>query len=309
MSVEQNKLSSVSNFDVNRIVFSKVQKKSANNITYNTINIKIKNVKPSGELDGTVGDLVLPTSEIWSPGVQENKFAPGSWSMPLFLYGINGATDDEKMFVKVFNEIVEYAKSHIVSVRSEIGKHRLTVDSESFEKFNPLWFKRNKETNEIEKDSSPVFYVKLMQNKRGGVTLSRFADSVSRRIIPFTEMINRKCNVKAVIKFESIFINAKTISLQIKLVDASVRTKSDIQYYETLGLDEKNVSSSTGNSLVEDFKNLETTDDQNPLPRHKDFSDEDDTGSIQASDEETEERNLSPPPVETKTKTRARKNK
>ena len=303
MSVEQNKLSSVSNFDVNRIVFSKVQKKSSNNITYNTINIKVKNVNPSDELDGTVGELVLPTCEIWSPGVQENKFAPGSWSIPLFLYGMNGPSEDEKMFVNVFNQIVEHAKNHIVGVKNEIGRPRLTADSESFEKFNPLWLKRDKETNEIIKDSSPVFYCKLMQNKRGGTTLSRFADSVTRKIIPFSEMIGKRCNVRAVIKFESIFINAKSISLQIKMVDATVRTKSDFQYYETLGLETSSVS-----SVTDDFKKLDTEDDHNPLPRRKSSSSDDETGSIKASDEESEGEFI-PPPVETKLKTRGRKNK
>lgn len=312
MSVEQNKLSNVSNFDANRIIFSKVQKKSANNITYNTISIKVKNTKfNSSELDGTVGDLVLATSEIWSPGVQENKFAPGTWSMPLFLYGMNGASDNEKMFVNVFNSIVEHAKNHIVGVRSDIGKPRLTIDSDSFEKFNPLWFKRDKETGEIEKDSSPVFYVKLMQNKRGGDygdnVLSKFADATTKKIIEFKDMINKKCNVKAVIKFESIFINAKTISLQIKLVDACVRTKSAVQYYLTEGFDETPVEEEE-KSLANDFKTTTkiSEDYETPLARENSDS-EDDSGSVKASDDESEVVVEPPPVVEAKTK-RAKRN-
>jgi hypothetical protein len=314
MSVEQNKLSNVSNFDTNRIIFSKVQKKSANNITYNTISIKVKNTKfNSSELDGTVGDLVFATSEIWSPGVQENKFAPGTWSMPLFLYGMNGASDNEKMFVNVFNSIVEHAKNHIVGVRSDIGKPRLTVDSDSFEKFNPLWFKRDKETGEIEKDSSPVFYVKLMQNKRGGDygdnVLSKFADATTKKIIEFKDMINKKCNVKAVVKFESIFINAKTISLQIKLVDACVRTKSAVQYYLTEGFDETPVEDGgEEKSLANDFKTTTkiSEDYETPLARENSDS-EDDSGSVKASDDESEVVVEPQPVVEAKTK-RAKRN-
>lgn len=304
MSIEQNKLSNVFNFDVNRIVFTKVQKKSANNITYNTIGIKVKNVKPnSSELDGTTGDLVFATSEIWSPGVQENKFAPGTWSMPLFLYGMNGATDEEKKFVDVFNSIVEHTKNHIVVVRTEIGKPRLTTDSESFEKFNPLWFKKNKETGENESDSSPVFYVKLMQNKRSGENniLSKFADATTKKIVNFTDMIDRKCNVRAVIKFESIFINAKTISLQIKLVDACVRSKSAVQYYLTQDFENTVPQEST---LVDDFKTNTkiVEDEESPLPRE--VSD-DESGSIKGSDDETEEV-YKPAAVESKTKSSTR---
>ena len=315
MSIEQNKLSNVSNFDVNRIVFTKVQKKSANNITYNTIGVKVRNVKHnSSELDGTIGDLVLATSEIWSPGVQENKFAPGTWSMPLFLYGMNGATDEEKKFVDVFNNIVEHVKNHIVGVRTEIGKPRLTPDSESFDKFNPLWFKKNKETGENEKDSSPVFYVKLMQNKRSGENniLSKFADATTKKIINFKDMIDRKCNVRAVIKFESIFINAKTISLQIKLVDACVRSKTAVQYYLTQGFDDDVVDDTTStqeNTLAEDFKtNTKIVEDEElPLPREV-SDDEKDDGSIKGSDDETEH-SYKPVVPETKSKpsTRGRK--
>lgn len=302
MSVEHNKLSNVSTFDVNRIVFSKVQKKIVNNISYSSINIKVKNVKNgSKDLDGTIGDLVFATTEVWSPGVQENKYAAGTWSMPLFLFGLNGATEDEKTFLDTFNSVVEYAKNHIVSVKNEIGRPKLSTDSESFDKFNPLWFKRNKDTNEIAENSSPVFYVKLMQNKKTGQVLSRFVDVNSRKIISFEEMQNKKCYAKAAIKFESIFINAKTISLQIKLVDASVRTKSNIQYYETSNALESD-DSKDEDILSEDFNQSASIDN-----KQTEKSDDEDSGSVVDSDEEQEpEKEL--PPIDVKPK-RGRKTK
>lgn len=313
MSIEQNKLSNVSNFNINRIIFSKVQKKTASNITYNTISIKVKNTKSqsSSELDGTFGDLVFSTSEIWSPGVQENKFAPGTWNMPLFLYGINGASDEEKQFVQTFTDIVEHAKRHIVSVKSEIGKPRLSVDSDSFEKFNPLWFKRNKDTGDVDTESSPVFYVKLLQNKKDGGdsfenVLSRFLNSATKKIIPFKDMINKKCNIKAVIKFESIFINAKTISLQIKLVDACVRTKSSVQYYLTENVDEQDDEEEVKDEFDTKLNLSPDVTQENPLLES--YSDDDEMGSVKASDDETESVPEPPAPVvETKTTRKSKK--
>ena len=77
-----------------RIVFSKVENGSipgsTPQINYKRVRISVKNS------DGTVGDLILPTTEVFSFGIQENKDMTSGkvngYTMPLCLWSKNGAS-------------------------------------------------------------------------------------------------------------------------------------------------------------------------------------------------------------------------
>ena len=87
-------LTSASGYNVKNIIFSKpeVGNIPGGNLTFKRIRIGTRNP------DGTTGDLILSTSELFSFGIQENTdMATGKVNghvMPLCLWSKNGATDE-----------------------------------------------------------------------------------------------------------------------------------------------------------------------------------------------------------------------
>ena len=93
---------------VGNIIFSKPETKSIPNtpISYKRINILYKNS------DGSVGDLIIPTEQLFSFGVQENTDMASNkitgYSIPLCLWNRTGATEAENGYaVQTFSTMNE----------------------------------------------------------------------------------------------------------------------------------------------------------------------------------------------------------
>jgi hypothetical protein len=214
-------LTSAKGYNVNRMRFSKPivgnipDSKPA--ISFKRINITTKNE------DGSEGELIIPTTELFSFGVSENKSQEtgnvNGYVMPLCLYNKDGASEDEKDFVTTFNNIVEAAKKHLLDNKDDIEKYDL--DERDLKNFNPLYYK--KEKGKIVDGQGPTLYAKLIVSKKNGQNkiITEFFDGVSGNPIKPLDLIGKYCYTKAVIKIESIFLGSK-ISLQVKLYEAEV---------------------------------------------------------------------------------------
>jgi hypothetical protein len=211
-----NQLSSASEYDVKRMVFSDPIKGSIPNttISYKRINISTLNK------DGSIGDLILPTERLFSFGVSENtnpetKKVNGH-VLSLCLYNRDAPTAAEKAWVETFNNVVEQCKKHLIKNKEEIEQYELAMND--LKKFNVLYYKRDK--GKIVEGTGPTLYAKLIASKKHNKILSMFFNRDGESIDPLT-LLGKYCYVKAAIKIESIFVGNK-ISFQVKLYEAEI---------------------------------------------------------------------------------------
>jgi len=217
----QNQLTLPKNFNENNISYEAPVVGSVKDTT-----IKFRRIPITYKYaDGTKGDLIIPTSKLFSFGPCENidpttKKSNG-YVFPIVLANKNGQTKDETDFINVFNKVVDLSKNYILKNKKDL-KIPL-VDESDLKKFNPIFYKKDKETGEIADDALPTLYLKLAVSKKDGVEriLSNFYDSLTGNEINPLDILKQRCYTTAAIKFESIFLGSK-ISFQVKLYESDV---------------------------------------------------------------------------------------
>jgi ribosomal protein L12E/L44/L45/RPP1/RPP2 len=215
------KLSTPKGYNIDNMIFSKPETGnipgSVPKLTFKRIKINTKNT------DGTVGDLIFETPpDLFSFGLQENReMGTGNingYVLPICLWNKNGATDDEKCFISVLDQVVEKCKQHLLAHKDDIEKYNL--EASDLKNLNPLYWK--KEKGKIVEGKGPVLYIKtLMSKKNEKISTVFINEETNEEIDPF-EVLNKYCFVRGAVKIESLFIG-KTISLQMKLYEVVVR--------------------------------------------------------------------------------------
>lgn len=216
-------LSNPETFDVNRVVFSKAIKgesaEGGPKINFYRIMVNTQNE------DGSVGELIFPTSELFSFGVSANVAMDGSGavnghSLPLCLWNKDNPTPAEKAFSSKLEEVVERCKDHLLSPSTKAEIQKYDLDRSDLKKLNSfIHWKRDKGV--VVEGTGPTLYPKLIESKKTGKVITSFFDAKGDELDPFS-LIGKYCYVKAAIKIESIFIGAK-INLQVKVYEAEVR--------------------------------------------------------------------------------------
>ena len=119
-------LSAASGYNTNNMTFSKPQMgeiPGPPKIVYHRINIGNKND------DGTVGELVFNTSNVFSFGVSPNTNPDSGkvngYTLPLCLWNKDGASEEEKDFTDTFNNCEDKCADHILKVRDDIEQYDL----------------------------------------------------------------------------------------------------------------------------------------------------------------------------------------
>lgn len=210
-------LTHCADLEVGNIIFSKPETKSIPNtpISYKRINILYKNN------DNTVGDLVIPTEQLFSFGVQENTdMASGKitgYSIPLCLWNRTGATEAEEQFISTFESVVNHCHSHILTDETKEALEKYDLDESDLKKFNPIYRKRDK--GKIVEGKSPCLYPKLIVSKKDGdININTFFVDQNGEDIDPMNLIGKRMNCTCSIKVESIFVG-RTISLQVKVYE------------------------------------------------------------------------------------------
>ena len=214
-------LTNCADLDVSNILFSKPETKSIPNtpISYNRINISYKNS------DGSIGDLIVPTENLFSFGVQENTDMASSkvtgYSIPLVLWNRNGASNGEEQFINTIESIVNTCQDHLLTDSTKDALEKYDLDVSDLKKFNPIYRKRDK--GKIVEGKSPCLYPKLIVSKKdGNMNINTFfVDSSSGEDISPTSLLNKRMNCTCSLKIESIFVG-RTISLQVKVYECVV---------------------------------------------------------------------------------------
>ena len=216
---ENTQLTTASGYDTKNMIFSDAQSGTIPNsvpqINYKRISIQTRNP------DGTTGDLILPTSRLFSFGVGENTNPEtrkvNGYVMPLCLWNRDGASKEEKEWSGTFENIVETCKDHLVANREEIDMYEL--EKRDLKKFNPLYWKREK--GKIVEGSGPTLYAKLISSKKQNKIITMYYNNDGEEVDPLS-LLGKYCYAKGAVKIESIFIGNK-ISLQVKLYECEVR--------------------------------------------------------------------------------------
>ena len=131
------------------MVFDDPQVCSIPNSTLSYKRIPIKTINP----DGTKGDLVILTENVFSFGVCENLDITtkklNGYVFPLCLHSRDGATKKELAWVDVFNKIVDTCKDHILKIKEEIGEPEM--EKSDLKKLNCLYYKKDNGLRAYEK--------------------------------------------------------------------------------------------------------------------------------------------------------------
>ena len=216
---ENTQLTTAPGYDTSRMIFSEPVTGTIPNskpeIRFQRIIIQTRNN------DGTTGELILPTTQLFSFGVSENVSQETGkvtgYSMPLCLWNRDGATSEETGWSDTFDNIVDECKKHLIANREEIGKFDLEMSD--LKKFNSLYWKKDK--GKVVEGTGPTLYAKLIVSKKQNKIVSMYYNSEGEEIDPLT-LMGKYCHAKAAIKIESIFIGNK-ISLQCKLYECEVK--------------------------------------------------------------------------------------
>lgn len=235
MSNDNTQITPIQGYDTKRMVFSEpisgTIPDSKPKIEFKRINISTKNE------DGSTGELILPTTRLFSFGVSENTSQEtgkvNGYTFPLCLWNKDCPTEEEKQWTDLFDKIVENCIDHLVENREEIEMFELSRADLAKSKggLNPLYWKKEKHTNEQGKTvmrvvpgSGPTLYTKLIFSKKNDKFLSQFFDNNDEPLNAL-DLMGKYCYTNAAIKIESIFIGSR-ISLQVKLYEAVVEPTS-----------------------------------------------------------------------------------
>ena len=287
---ESTQLTTASGYDTSRMTFSDAQVGSIPG-SMPAINYKRITIKTTNE-DGSIGDLVLPTSKLFSFGVSENTSIDtgkvNGYSMPLCLWSKDGATDEEKEWSTTFDAIVEKCKEHLIAVREEIEQYDLVMSD--LKKLNPLYYK--KEKGKVVEGTGPTLYPKLLLSKKLEKIVTMFFDFEGSPIDPLT-LIGKYCFTKSAVKIESIFIGNK-ISMQIKLYECEVKLmETGMKKLLKRPTAVTSILSSTDRQSLPNLKiDIPPTINKAEL--------NDDNGSVHDSDDETAKETAKKPPAKTR---------
>jgi len=222
-NTEDTVLTEAQGYNVNSVIFSNAIPGtipgSSPSMPYKRINIATQNP------NGTVGDLILPTSQRFCFGLSENRDPNNDQRITGYSMGIcmwtrkddGGPTEEEKAWTDTFEQIVNHCKEHIINHKDELEKWEL--DMSELKKFgNCMYWKRDK--GRLVPDLGPTLYVKLMASKRSGITTKFYK---GRGEMDPMELKGSYCKIVGAVKIESIFVGGAKITLIVKLKEAEIQ--------------------------------------------------------------------------------------
>ena len=219
----------LSDIDEKELVFGRPQK-SGNGFIISVALLK-QGLDTDGNPDGILHTVPLL---IESPTVDDIKEdTPKNWC---FCFGVKQWESKEKkkisnyttgiviqrtdnpspyleQWLNNFNQnIVKACAQAVVNVKNDVKKPNLTLTSDSLSSGT---FSRLEEKN-----GSMILNLKLRQDSEGVDT--EFLTYPDLKVIPFKDMIGKKCNVKFEILIDGIFVGPNAITIQAKLDRACV---------------------------------------------------------------------------------------
>lgn len=148
-------------------------------------------------------------------GIQEitdkNKENVIGYQLPICLWGKRQVSNEERLFTKKVEEIVDYVKTFLRSIKEEVN-----VSDEMIDRLNVLNWKY--ENGVRCEDRGPLLYTKLLMNNKSQKILTNFIDEKTNNYMDPFDLLNKKGIVTSAIKIENIIIG-KRITLQLKIFE------------------------------------------------------------------------------------------
>jgi hypothetical protein len=203
-------------------------------VTFHRINIGIKNT------DQSEGDVVLGMDRCFSFGVSENRNDQqvlNGYSYPIAMRDRDGATPYQEQTIQFIEVLAEVCQEHCLqpAVLASM-KMQGSIKAHHLEGMNPLYYQKD-ENGERQEGGNVTFYPKLMWfpagEKNGKVREERMfthfyaedeidEEGEALELNPLN-FIGKKHHTTPAVKFESLFIGAKTKNVQCKLFEANVK--------------------------------------------------------------------------------------
>jgi hypothetical protein len=166
--------------------------------------------------DDNVYPLIVNTPpNLLTFGIQEitdkNKENVIGYQLPICLWGKRQVSNEERLFTKKIEEIVEYVKTFLRSIKEEVN-----ITDEMIDRLNVLNWKY--ENGVRCEDRGPLLYTKLLMNNKSQKILTNFIDEKTNNYMDPFDILNKKGIVTSAIKIENIIIG-KRITLQLKIFE------------------------------------------------------------------------------------------
>jgi len=185
-----------------------------------------------------IGDLILMTERLYSFGLKENT-DPGSnnpngqFSLSLCLLDYKLPTSKEEQFIEVFKSIVQELKTYLLKLKydEKFKKNGYAINEDNLTDFvmNSIYRGPRNGSELVNPEYKPVMSPKLIfaykKNDQGvnvKTVASKFFDANTGEKISYEKLLNRPFYITAALKIEGVFINKKTISLQVKIIEGEI---------------------------------------------------------------------------------------
>lgn len=260
-------------------------------ITYYRIDIKYRNP------DKTIGDLIIGFDKCNSAFGLSPKYG----TFHINMCDQQAPTDLQLKTIDVFNSLVDKCRDHIMDVRVALGKPKMQRSNlEGETDISPLKFSKkdiDPNTGDPVKGAVPNLSVKLIPASKKDTSGKKYRDTFYSEeddsLIDPEELIEKRCQVTAAVKIESIFVGS-VIKVQTKLWEAIVKL-TDSGPKRLLQGFKSQLSVSSGVTTFDPLAaSFDDEDDENESEQPASSAS---TGNLQASDDENE----SSEPVEVKT--------
>lgn len=220
-----DELSEFQTINVQNIVFGELYKGN-----YNTfIPIGIVDQESNEDNEEIKPFLINTPPSLYSSGIKaifdrENKYVTG-YNCCINLYNFKNVSEDEKLFTSKLEEIVEYTRSYLHSIKDEAE-----LDTEMIDNFRLVnWSTKPSSTeNQPEGDDTstentkynPKLYVKLIVNNKSKKILTNFFNEESNEEVDPLTLVDKKGLLTSALKIENVVINKKRIIIEVKMIES-----------------------------------------------------------------------------------------
>lgn len=182
----------------------------------------------SNQHNDEVHPLILNSpSDLYTKGVRpiydRSKENIVGYCMKLSLFNRRKKTEEEENFTKKLNEILEYSKEFLQSIKDELDppiSDSMIENMKLVETFHRTNNVESEAKNRNETDPQPQLYTKLMMNRRSKKISTQFFDESTNELIENPEsVVSEPTWVTVALKLENLTITNTRIFFEIKVIE------------------------------------------------------------------------------------------
>ena len=166
----------------------------------------------------------------WGPQKEKN----GSYKLPILTIskdegGKLKITDQLQDFYNLWATLIAQSKKFCLENKEKIGRHEL--DPIELKKIGSCHYGKRDKEGKVDKTISPYLYAKVKANTKTGKVFTNFHKAVGKKgedhSLVLSEIEGRRCELRAHLHFESIFVNSIHITLQVKVLEAAIYPRKE----------------------------------------------------------------------------------